>query len=142
MRNDLLINGVDMYESGVSMGKGFIDALEAFDAFKDDIENDSALEDGRRMVLSERLASREVTLTFVVWGAYGFRERLEAFRALLLTRKLTVKTGFSERRYRLIYTGRSATFSHGVHSCRIAAKFVEPDPTDRGEAPTNPLFGI
>lgn len=133
-----------MRSRGISMGKGFIDALEACDSYKDDIENDSALEDGRTMVLSTHLSSRELTLTFVVWGkscgGKNLATRREEFRTLLLSRKLTITTSYSDRRYRLVYTGKSTSFSHGVNACQFVVKFVEPDPTDRGIAPKNDLF--
>lgn len=133
-----------MRSRGISMGKGFIDALEACDSYKDDIENDSALEDGRTMVLSTHLSSRELTLTFVVWGkscgGKNLATRREEFRSLLLARKLTIKTAFSERRYRLVYTGKSTSFSHGANSCQYVVKFIEPNPMDRGETPLNDLF--
>lgn len=129
-----------MRSRGISMGKGFIDTLEACDAFKDDIENDSALEDGRRMVLSSHISSRELTLTFVIWGEKNLAARREEFRSLLLARKLTIKTAFSERRYRLVYTGKSTSFSHGANSCQYVVKFIEPNPMDRGETPLNDLF--
>lgn len=139
----LTINGLDMSTVGVAMGKGFIDALESPAPFKDDVENDSPLLDGRLMVLTDKLGAREVTLTFVVYGRtlQGFRNNLASFRNLLATRKITVLTAYGSTRYRLIYTGKNASFAHGTYACQIMAKFIEPNPTDRGTTPaTGSMF--
>ena len=66
MTGELFINDADAFQYGVSMGSGFIDTLKATLTFKDDIENNSAIEHGKRVVLTPYIDSRDISLTFVV----------------------------------------------------------------------------
>lgn len=52
MINELFINGIDADTIGVVMGEDFLNALRTPVSFKEDIENDSAIEHGIRLVLS------------------------------------------------------------------------------------------
>lgn len=70
MLGDLYINGNDawgMYR--VAMGEGFIQTLLTPAGNKDFIENESRLENGKRVVFNNpKVASRDLTLTFNIHG--------------------------------------------------------------------------
>lgn len=70
MIGQLYINGSDAYMMyGVIMGDGFIENISMAAPLKEFVENDSRLEHGKRMIISNpRLASRNVTLTFTING--------------------------------------------------------------------------
>lgn len=141
----IVINGVDYTTNyGVRMGLGFRNSLLAPLAFKDDIENDSALEDGIRMVLTDKVASREITLTFYI-GAKGERnatQNADAFVAELNKRKVVMKIdGVSTEIFRLVYTGKNVTYKRGNGQHTITAKFIEPNPANRGAESIDSLFG-
>lgn len=142
MTGELFINGTDAFTYGVSMGGGFIDTLKATLAFKDDIENNSAIEHGKRVVLTPYIDSRDVSLTFTVIGRNraDFEANEKTFLDILYSRKLTIKIKDNSEYYRLIYTGKSTSYAHASTSCKITAKFTEINPKDRGEVKQNDLF--
>lgn len=142
MTGELYINGTDAFSYGVSMGGGFIDTLKATLAFKDDIENNSAIEHGKRVVLTPYIDSRDVSLTFTVIGRNraDFEANEKTFLDILYSRKLTIKIKDNPEYYRLIYTGKSTSYAHASTSCKITAKFTEINPKDRGEVKQNDLF--
>jgi len=67
---DLVINGKDAYEEwGVCMGEGFMENILIPAGMKDVIQNESRLEHGKRVILSNpKLAARDVTLVFNIEG--------------------------------------------------------------------------
>lgn len=144
MINDLLINGVDAYSHGVVMGDDFINTLRTPISFKDDIENDSAIEHGIRVIPSAYYSAREITLTFNVHGSdsASCAANEEWLRNLLAQRAITIKVR-DEEYYRLLY---KASVSYGRNctktTCVISAKFLEPNPDDRAETPKNSLFQL
>ena len=144
MTGELFINGADAFQYGVSMGSGFIDTLKATLTFKDDIENNSAIEHGKRVVLTPYIDSRDISLTFVVTGRNkaDFEANENTFLDILYSRKLTIKIKGYPDYYRLIYTGKSTSYAHASTSCKITAKFTEVNPKDRAEKTTNDLFVV
>lgn len=146
MTGELLINGIDAYTYGASIGQGFNAALRAPRGFKDDIEVDSALEHGKRLILSPYYNSRDISLTFVIKGGNkeAFKANEAKFREVLNGRKLTVKVSGDDNYYRLIYSGKSASYGYSPTGviCTITAKFTEVDPSNRGETNSSTLFTI
>ena len=144
MAGDLIINNFDADLMGVSMGKGFLDAIGVSLQYKDDIENESAIEHGKRLVLSEYKASRDVTLTFLIrgLGRASYKANDATFLNMLYGRKLTLKIKGDDNYYRLIYTGKGASYAHSSNSCTRTLKFTEVNPDDRGASPKNSLFTI
>ena len=140
MIGDLYINGKDCwFEWGVSMGNGFLDAIDSFVPTKAFIENESRAEDGKRvLVVAPRVASRDLTLHFTICGEneYDFRYKKNAFEQELRSGMLEVvvpSLGYSV--YRLIYTGKNVTYrmSKARNFCAFSAKFEEPNPADRAK---------
>lgn len=135
MKGDLYINGTDAWDHGIEMGRGFVDALGASLSFKEDIANDSALEHGRRLVLSRFVEARELTLIFNIHGAdeESFLANDRWLLSVFYARELTVQVRGDENVYRLVYTGRSTSYAHRPSGlfCIRAAKFLEPNPGDR-----------
>lgn len=146
MINDLVINGVDMHNIGVVMGEDFINALHTPITFKEDIENNSAIEHGIRLVLSPYMSQREITLTFNIHGSdsASFKANENAFLEILYGRKLTIKVVGDENYYRLVYSGTGVTYgrNHANTTCTIKAKFTEVNPADRAQTPLNSLFEV
>lgn len=138
MTGDLIINGKDAWtEWGVNMGEGFIDAIDAFTPMKDYIENDSRLEHGKRVLISNpRVASRELTLHFTIKGnnEADYRAKRRAFEAELQKVKIDVKVPvLGEEVYHLIYLGKSVSYSLNMSRTFsvISSKFEEPNPANR-----------
>lgn len=149
---DLLINGLDaLTEYGVRMDDDFIDTLAAPSELKSFVENESRVEDGKRVLISNiRKASREITLKFTLSAKYtedngdyetsraamqtDFKAKKAKFMSVLESGNLTIKIPkVSDDVYHLIYTGKSMKYhlSRTLTFCTIAAKFVEPNPTNR-----------
>lgn len=138
MTRELFINGKDAWtEWGVSMGDGFVDAIDAFVPMKEYIENDSRLEHGKRvLVTTPRLASRELTLHFTIKGVSeaDFRSKRRAFENELRKGRVTVMVpALNDEVYHLLYLGRNVSYAlnRSRTFAAISAKFEEPNPSDR-----------
>lgn len=140
MMGDLIINGKDAYATwGVSMGNGFLDAIDAPLPMKDYIENESRLEHGKRVITTNpKVASRELTLAFTITGddPSDYRAKKKAFEAELRKGAVTIRIPPLDNNvsYRLVYLGKS--ISYGLSATRrfsnFSSKFSEPNPMDRG----------
>ncbi len=138
MKGELYINGKDAWtEWGVNMGNGFIDAIDSFVPMKDYIENESRLENGKKVLLANpRVASRELTLHFTIKGdsEADFRAKRKAFEAELQKVRIDVKVPvIGDETYHLIYLGKSIGYGLNVTRtfCTVSSKFEEPNPADR-----------
>lgn len=142
--NDLLIKGVgdSTYRNGydyyhVRMGRGFIDSLENGVQLKDPIENDSRLEHGVRMLVSTKVAKRNVTLQFNIFGNTQavYMANKAAFETMLLKGLVCIKINDTNHPdyYHLVYTGKSVTYKHSYNGRFgvITCQFVEPNPNNR-----------
>lgn len=136
MLGDLYINSQDAWgQWGVAMGDGFIENLLLPAGTKDFIENESRLENGKRVIYNNpKVASREVTLTFNIHGdtTTEYLANYKAFVAILQAGKVTVRVPAISMTFTLIYK-KSTSFALGRsrRSSRLVVKFEEPDPTDR-----------
>ena len=138
--NELLINGKDAWTTyRVKMGSSFLNALEADADNKDYITNTVRSEHGTRVVpLRPKKAERNVTLEFVIVGAShdNYNERLKAFDELMDNGFVTLQVPNSKDDiYRLYCARKSTTYSRGNGGAigKKSIKFVEYDPTNRGE---------
>lgn len=146
MIGDLYINGVEMAAHGISMGPGFLDAIQNARTYKEDIENESALQHGKSVILSTYYEARDVTLTFVVRGSStaSYATNDAYLMGLFRGRTLTIKIKGDSNYYRLIYTGKNVSYAHspsGVVGRRVA-KFTEINPNDRSATSSNALFSV
>lgn len=138
--NELLINGQDAWTTcRVKMGSSFLNALEADADNKDYITNTVRSEHGTRVVpLRPKKAERNVTLEFVIIGTNhnDYNERLKAFDELMDNGFVTLQVPSSKDDiYRLYCARKSTTYSRGKGGAigKKSIKFVEYDPTNRGE---------
>ena len=142
--NDLLIKGVDdeVYREGYShyhvrMGQGFLDALEGNLQMKEAVENDSRLEHGVRMLVSNKITKRTINLTFNIFGntEQQYQANKAAFEAMLYKGIVHIKVNdtYHPNYYHLVYTGKSVSYHHS-YSGRfgtMVCQFTEPNPTLR-----------
>ena len=142
MKKDLYINivngyWVDAYENGISMGDDFIDTLENPSAMKEFVEDNCRLEHGKTVILDDLyLDSRSLTLQFVIEGSSqsDFISKRDAFYSLLYAGSVNIYVpALGDKVYKLIYSGKSATYGHTLDlcSCKVSASFTEPNPHDR-----------
>lgn len=138
MKGELIINGKDAWTQwGVNMGEGFIDTLDAPLPMKEYIENESRLEDGKRVLTSNvKKDSREITLSFTITGTSesDYRSKKKAFETELYNGALTISVPkISGDVYYLIYTGKNVSYGLSLDRCfgNFSAKFEEPNPSDR-----------
>lgn len=125
---------------GAAMGDGFIDALGNIPPLKDYIQFSSRVLPGRDVRAVPVTDSREVTLQFVLSGETpteygGFKEALAAFLSLEPRVCVKIPAIFGDTVFHLVYTGKSVTYAESFSHSRgvVSAKFIEPDPNDRGE---------
>ena len=138
--NELLINGKDAWATyRIRMGSSFLNALEADADNKDYITNTVRTEHGTRVVpLKPKKAERNVTLEFVIVGTNhnDYVQRIKVFDELMDNGFVTLQVPDSKDDvYRLYCARKSTTYSRGKGGTigKKSIKFVEYDPTNRGE---------
>ena len=138
MIGELYINGKDAWTTwGVSMGDGFLDALDAPLSMKDYIENESRLENGKHVdTANAKISSREITLQFTITGndENDYRTKKKSFQTELQSGKFTVKVPIlGNEVFKFVYTGKSISYGLSLSRRfgRFSTKVSEPDPTDR-----------
>lgn len=138
---ELRINGSDVLYSvlGVRMGDGFIDALTEPLTLKSNIENESRLEHGKRVIIEAvpKFQPREVTLDFTIQGSTpeDLRDRKHAFLSLMYRGNVMIEVpAVSPDVYRLVYKGKGAEYAMSTDRtfCHMMLKFEEPNPVNRG----------
>lgn len=131
------INSTPATAFGAMMGEGFLDELLTPAPKKAAIENSSRLEHGKRVILNNKLNSRDITLEFQLWGSTPeeLRQRLSAFENAISGGVFTLRINTTELysiAFRLYYVSSSKyAFGTGRCNCTVAAKFVEPNPANR-----------
>lgn len=137
MLGDLYINGNDAWGTyRVAMGEGFIQTLLTPAGNKDFIENESRLENGKRVVFNNpKVASRDLTLTFNIHGdtQEEYMLNYKAFVAVLQQGKVVLRVPDLDMTFTLVHK-RSSSFALDRKrlNSRLSVKFEEPDPTSRG----------
>lgn len=136
MLGDLYINSQDAWgQWKVAMGDGFIENLLVPAGNKEFIENESRLENGKRVITTNpKVASRDVTLTFNIHGdtTTEYLSNYAAFVAVLQTGAVKIRVPAINMTFNLIYK-KSTSFNLGRArmDSSLAVKFEEPDPTGR-----------
>lgn len=136
MLGDLYINSQDAWgQWKVAMGNGFIENLLVPAGIKDFIENESRLENGKRVITTNpKVASRDVTLTFNIHGdtTTEYLSNYAAFVAILQAGVVKIRVPAINKTFNLIYK-KSSSFNIGRArmDSSLSVKFEEPDPTNR-----------
>lgn len=136
MLGDLYINSQDAWgQWKVAMGNGFIENLLVPAGIKDFIENESRLENGKRVITTNpKVSSRDVTLTFNIHGdtTTEYLSNYAAFVAILQAGVVKIRVPAINMTFNLIYK-KSSSFNIGRArmDSSLSVKFEEPDPTDR-----------
>lgn len=138
--NELIINGKDAWTTcRVKMGYGFLDALEADADNKSYITNEVRTENGTRVVpIRPKKAERSITLEFVIVGRdhSDYNKRVKAFDSLMDNGFVAIQVPSSKDDvYRLYCARKSSSYSRGKGGSigKKSIKFIEYDPTNRGE---------
>ncbi len=136
MLGDLYINSQDAWATWkVAMGNGFIENLLVPAGLKEFIENESRLENGKRVITTiPKVSSRDVTLTFNIHGdtTTEYLSNYAAFVAILQAGTVKIRVPAINMTFNLIYK-KSSSFNIGRArmDSSLAVKFEEPDPTNR-----------
>lgn len=136
MLGDLYINSQDAWATWkVAMGNGFIENLLVPAGLKEFIENESRLENGKRVITTNpKVSSRDVTLTFNIHGdtTTEYLSNYAAFVAILQAGTVKIRVPAINMTFNLIYK-KSSSFNIGRArmDSSLAVKFEEPDPTNR-----------
>lgn len=140
MKGELIINNVDAYEAwGVSMGKGFLDAIDSFVPMKDYVTNKSRLMHGEMVLLgTPKVDSREVTLSFTISGTSenDYRIKRNMFELELQKGLIAINVpSLGYEVYKLIYLGKSPSYNMNLARTfsEVSIRFKEPNPIDRSE---------
>lgn len=136
---ELIINNYSVYDTfGVRMGDGFLDALTEPLSLKENIENESRLEHGKRVIVDKnpKFASREVLLDFTISGnsPSDFLNKKNSFLAMMYKGNITLQVPQeSSSVYHLIYRGKGADYGMNAQRtfCHMILKFQEPNPNHR-----------
>lgn len=121
------------------MGYGFLDALEADADNKSYITNEVRTENGTRVVpIRPKKAERSITLEFVIVGRdhSDYNKRVKAFDSLMDNGFVAIQVPCSKDDvYRLYCARKSSSYSRGKGGSigKKSIKFIEYDPTNRGE---------
>ena len=136
MLGDLYINSQDAWATWkVAMGNGFIENLLVPAGLKEFIENESRLENGKRVITTNpKVSSRDVTLTFNIHGdsTSEYLSNYAAFVAILQAGTVKIRVPAINMTFNLIYK-KSSSFNIGRArmDSSLSVKFEEPDPTNR-----------
>lgn len=136
MLGDLYINSQDAWATWkVAMGNGFIENLLVPAGLKEFIENESRLENGKRVITTNpKVSSRDVTLTFNIHGdtTTEYLSNYAAFVAILQAGTVKIRVPAINMTFNLIYK-KSSSFNIGRArmDSSLSVKFEESDPTNR-----------
>lgn len=128
----LKINGTNV-DGFVKMGDGFLNALREPLPMKDYIVNKSRLTNGAIYTGTPKIDERDVTLTFVVYGATkaALATNISALYSMFYAGDISIKVNDEATTYYLKYLGKNVQYAETLTTCKITARFAEPDPTDR-----------
>ena len=135
MTPELTINGADaLREWGVRLtGESLQNLMKPLD-IKDRVSSTSRLEDGDRYIVeTPRIKAREVQVEFSVEGRTReeFIARFDKFCNTLQEGVVTLSTRYQQNvRYRLLFTSCTSFYTRRT-LCKIAVKFIEPNPRNR-----------
>lgn len=138
MIGDLLINGSDAYAKGIAMGNDFLGNILSPSSLKSFVENDDPTKNGKEVIYPQtpKLASRDLTLTFTIFGntATEHLTNYKNFIALLQKGEISLSIpALGTEVYHLTYVGDSGSYMIEADrlASRLTVRFNEPNPADR-----------
>lgn len=138
MIGDLLINGSDAYAKGIAMGDDFLGNILSPSLLKSFVENDDPTKNGKEVIYPQtpKLASRDLTLTFTIFGNTTTEHltNYKNFIALLQKGEISLSIpALGTEVYHLTYVGDSGSYMIEADrlASRLTVKFNEPNPADR-----------
>lgn len=138
MIGDLLINGSDAYAKGIAMGDDFLENILSPSSLKSFVENDDPTKNGKEVIYPQtpKLASRDLTLTFTIFGNTTTEHltNYKNFIALLQKGEISLSIpALGTEVYHLTYVGDSGSYMIEADrlASRLTVKFNEPNPADR-----------
>lgn len=142
MKGNLYINGKDAYTTwGMFLTDTAISALMTPPPMKDNVENASRLENGKRVDLSSpKVDERDVTLPFAMTAASKdtFLSNYESLCAELANGSIVLRTKYQPNvYYRLVYTSCTQYSQFVMGLAKFTLKLNEPDPTNRSKTDKN-----
>lgn len=141
MVGEVFINGKDAQKTfGVSFGSDSLSALLTYPPVKAPIENKSALQHGKRVVLppdgKRKVEERDVQLTFNLQasGYTQFLTRYSAFLDELTGGWINIRTKYQAGViYRCLYVSCSQFTQYNGRLAKFILKLNEPNPANRAE---------
>lgn len=138
---ELKINNLSALDTfGVRMGDGFVDTLTEPLSLKENVENESRLEHGKRVIVDKKpkYASREILLDFTITGisSEDFLNKKNGFLTIMYKGKIKLEVPqVNNDVYNLIYRGKGTDYGMNVQRtfCHMMLKFEEPNPANRAE---------
>ena len=138
MIGDLLINGSDAYAKGIAMGDDFLGNILSPSSLKSFVENEDPTKNGKEVIYPQtpKLASRDLTLTFTIFGNTTTEHltNYKNFIALLQKGEISLSIpALGTEVYHLTYVGDSGSYMIEADrlASRLTVKFNEPNPADR-----------
>jgi hypothetical protein len=139
--SDIKINGLSISTMGATLLQGGYSKLLAPPPVKSYISNNDVTKNGVQVLTQKGDGSkatlfgdRDIILTFLIKGENkaDFFAKYKAFFDFVSDGLITLHVPELESNYRLIYRN-CTTFDHyRLNACKMAIKFHEPDPTNRG----------
>lgn len=131
------IKDKDLGDYGITLIRGWREALKGVLTPKSYVSNESRLENGKRITIptldSVRYKSRDVSIQMLLEGttADDYLDKLDSFQDVLAGAiKLRVPC-LKNRVYTLVYSDCSKYGDYGDKRGIFTLKFTEPNPTDR-----------
>ena len=133
-----MINGSDAYAIGIAMGDDFLGNILSPSSLKSFVENDDPTKNGKEVIYPQtpKLASRDLTLTFTIFGNTTTEHltNYKNFIALLQKGEISLSIpALGTEVYHLTYVGDSGSYMIEADrlASRLTVKFNEPNPADR-----------
>ena len=133
-----MINGSDAYAKGIAMGNDFLGNILSPSSLKSFVENDDPTKNGKEVIYPQtpKLASRDLTLTFTIFGntATEHLTNYKNFIALLQKGEISLSIpALGTEVYHLTYVGDSGSYMIEADrlASRLTVRFNEPNPADR-----------
>lgn len=134
MKGQAYINNQDISKWGASFAKGAYEALLKPAPTKENVRNESRIEDGVREDTSNiRLSERTISLPFWIVGTSedDYLAKYEDFLDEIASGVIVLKVPALKKVYKLIYSDCSSYGHYNRIKGKIILKLKEPNPRDR-----------
>lgn len=136
MTGELFINGKDAYtEYGMSLEDGAISALLTPPSLKEFVENESRIENGKKIIVGYPVYdARDVSLTFhiVAPTKEAFFAKYQALCAVLQKGVVKIKTKYqADTVYKFVYNSCTQFSQYSFGIAKFTLKLTEANPADR-----------